>query len=225
MPRTTTRYVDFGTLLTRGCSAVTVIKLMMAFNDLSLANEALSEWKKEQPKNKKPRQLGAMRYFVRMQLGHLYEGLKIIEEIRKNPRLSALVSRCGSHTQEAFQNLEHYLPGGRKRAHFERLVGRIRHNLAFHYVQSGKLIGQAITDRATRLEACQSSITLGDTAYLSHFKVADDVVDSIVVRQIWGIPRNADLRVEADKVADDVHRIFLSFVAFAGEFIWRYFWE
>ena len=48
------------------------------------------------------------------------------------------------------------------------------------------------------------------------------VVDSIVVRQIWAIPRDADLRVEADKVADRAHQIFLWFVDFSGEFIWKY---
>ena len=34
-----------------------------------------------------------------------------------------------------------------------------------------------------------------------HFKVADDLIDSIVVRQIWGIPKGSDVRFEADKVA------------------------
>jgi hypothetical protein len=57
---------------------------------------------------------------------------------------------------------------------------------------------------------------------LWYFKVADDVVDSIVVRQIWAIPRYADMRAEADKVADRAHQIFRWFVDFAGEFIWKY---
>ena len=65
-------------------------------------------------------------------------------------------------------------------------------------------------------------MTRGDTAYLWHFKVADDVVDSIVVRQIWSIPGSADLRVEADKVTDYLYKVFLFFADFSGEFIWRY---
>jgi hypothetical protein len=47
-------------------------------------------------------------------------------------------------------------------------------------------------------------------------------VDSIVVRQIWGIPRDKDLRAEIDIIADEVHQLFLCFVDFAGEFIWKY---
>ena len=114
------------------------------------------------------------------------------------------------------------MSGGAKRGEFEKLVGRVRNNLTFHYDETGKLIEWAISDRAARSEAQISSLTRGDTAHLWHFKVADDVVDSVVVRQIWAIRRTADLRVEADKVADYVHQICLWFVDFAGEFIWKY---
>jgi hypothetical protein len=54
------------------------------------------------------------------------------------------------------------------------------------------------------------------------FNVADDAIDSIVVRQLWEIPRNVNLREEIDKVADWAHDIVIAFVDFAGEFIWRF---
>lgn len=223
MPITLTKYLNFQNLLARGESAIIVIQLMMACNDLSLANEALSEWKKEQPNSRKARQTGALMYFVRIQIAHLFEGLKVIEAIRNSPSLLALVKRCDARTQESFKNLEHYLPEGSNRADFENLVGRIRHNITFHYHETVKLIGRALSDRAARSEAQISSITRGDTAYLWHFKVADDIVNSIVVRQIWRIDRTADLQVETDKVADNLHQIFLWFMDFSGEFIWKYF--
>lgn len=206
----------------RGPSAVTVVKLMMACNDMSLANQALTEWKEEQPNMRKSRQIGAGMYFVRTQLAHLHEGLKVIEAIRADPSLMAHVAACDPETQQSFQNLIPFLLGEPNRPEFEQLVGRVRHNLTFHYDQSGKLIENAISDRASRAEARQSSVTRGSAAHLWHFKVSDDVVDSIVVRQIWKVPRNANLRVEADKIADRVHQIFLWFVDFSGEFIWRY---
>lgn len=81
MCETTTKYITFNTLKMRGSSAITVVKLMMSFNDMSLANQALTEWKKEQPMMKKSRQIGAAMYFVRTQISHLKEGLKIIKEI------------------------------------------------------------------------------------------------------------------------------------------------
>jgi hypothetical protein len=73
---------------------MTVIKLMMACNDLSLANQSLSEWKKELPPGGKARQTGAGMYFVRTQLAHLHEGLKVIEEIKNDPQLMVLIARC-----------------------------------------------------------------------------------------------------------------------------------
>lgn len=222
LPRTITKFLSFERLQARGASAITVIRLMMACNDLSLANQSLSEWKNELPSTMKARQTGAGMYFVRTQLAHLHEGLKVIEEIKADPQLMALIARCDSQTQQSFKELEQFLPKAPKRHEFEQLVGRIRHNLTFHYDESGKLIEQAVADRAARPDAKTSSITRGDTAYLWHFKVADDIVDSVVVRQIWAIPRDKDIRAEADRIADRVHEIFLWFVDFSGEFIWKY---
>ena len=222
MSRTSTKFLNFENLRNQGQCAVTVVKLMMACNDLSLANKALSGWKENDSKKMKQRQIGAGMYFIRTQLAHLHEGLKVIDSIRKNKALTSLLRRCDNLTQKSFRQLEEFLPGGSKQAEFERLVGRVRHNLTFHYDESGKLIERAIEDRALSPEARISSVTRGNTAYLWHFKVADDLVDSIVVRQIWNIPRNANLRVEADKIADQVHQIFLWFMDFSGEFIWNY---
>ncbi len=95
MARTRTKYVNFQTLQGRGNSANTVIKLMMACNDLLLANQSLAEWKKELPGNMKSKQVGAKLYFLKLQLGHLFEGLKLIEEKRK-PNLKACVDRVNT---------------------------------------------------------------------------------------------------------------------------------
>lgn len=214
--------MNFERFQAQGAGAMTVIKLMMACNDLSLANQSLAEWKEELPLGMRGRRTGAGMYFVRTQLAHLHEGLKVIEEIKNDPQLMALIARCDIQTQQSFKELEQFLPKAPKRSEFEQLVGRIRHNLTFHYDTSGKLIEQAVADRAGRPDARTSSITRGSSAHLWHFKVADDIIDSIVVRQIWAIPRDKDLRAEADRIAARVHEIFLWFVDFSGEFIWKY---
>jgi hypothetical protein len=82
------------------------------------------------------------------------------------------------------------LKGGHKYSWFQNCVGRIRNNLTFHYEQSGDLIERAIADRAARAEARYSTITCGSTAYLWHFQVADEIVDSIAARQVWRVPRD-----------------------------------
>jgi hypothetical protein len=219
MALTTMKCVDFQTLNARGKSAAIVVKLMMACNDLAVTDQALADWKKQ---DKTPKQTGACMYFIRAQISHLHEGLKVIAKLRQDKALSLIVNRCDSHAQQCFRELEQFVPGGTKRTRFEQLAGQIRHNLTFHYDQSGTLIERAISDRAVRPEAKISSITRGNTMHLWHFKVADDVVDSIVIRQIWKIPRDADLRAQADATAEEVHKIVLWFLDFSGEFIWKY---
>ncbi|MBN1291276.1 MAG: hypothetical protein JXB48_05490 [Candidatus Latescibacteria bacterium] len=222
MTATKTKIVSFDDLCRRESTAPIVVKLMMACNDLSLANEALLHWKEEQSPMQKHRELGAKMYFVRIELSHLFEGLKVIDEIRKNNELMTLLSRCDRRTQNSFNELVKVLPGGTEWKKLEKLIGQLRHNLAFHYDKSGKLIKKAIADRASSTQTKNSSITRGSSMYLWRFNVADDIVDSIVVRQLWGIPRQSDLSVEADSIAEYIHKIFLSFVDFAGEFIWKY---
>jgi hypothetical protein len=222
MSRTTTRYLDFQTLRTRGPSAATVVKLMMACNDLSLANQALTEWKTEQTNQKKARQLGAGMYFIRTQFSHLNEGMKIIKAIRADQSLMALVSQCDRQTQSSFSQLEYFLPKGKNSKEFETIVGRIRNNITFHYDESGSLIERSIANIAGKAKDRTSAITRGSTAHLWYFAPADRVVNDIVCHEIWRIPRDADVMDEANKIADRCHEIAMLFLDFAGEFIWRY---
>src|ERR1700730_4859846 len=150
MAQTHTRLIDYRKLHARGKSATLVIKLMMACNDLQLANEALSQWKDEQPRNRSNRQRGARMYFLRLQIAHLFEAFKIIDEIRNDTLLSALVWQCDQHTQASFKYLEQFARGGTQRQWFQTIVGRIRGNLTFHYDESGTLIERAIADRVGR---------------------------------------------------------------------------
>jgi hypothetical protein len=222
MTRTRTKLIDYEKLQAHGSSAVLIVKLMMACNDMQLANEAMSNWKQEQPRNRQNRQAGATMYFVRLQMSHLLEALKVMGEIKKDPDLSALISSCDSRTQASFRKVEACLKGGHKHSWFHKIVGSIRGDLTFHYNESGKLIERTITERADRPGAQLSSITRGSTAYLWHFQIADEIVDGIVVRRIWNIPRGKDVRIEADAILDELHDIFLAFVDFAGEFIWKF---
>jgi hypothetical protein len=222
MARTITRFFHWHTLKTRGKSTTTVVKLMMACNDLSYANQALGRCRATSNPRLAQYGAGAALYFVRIQLGHLFEAFKVIASIEADPRLLSVVNSCDTQTQECFAELRQFVNGAPKRQEILNLAGKIRHNLAFHYDESGDLISRAISDRARRPEADVSSLTRGDSMELWDFRPANEIVDSIVVRQIWKIPRTADLRSEADKAAARVHQIMLWFVDFAGEFVWRY---
>lgn len=222
MTRTHTRLIDYQRLEARGKSSVLIIKLMMACNDMQLANEAASDWKEDQPRNKKYRQAGARMYFTRLQMAHLHEALKIVEEIRKDVWLMALLSTCDNQTQASFRKLEACLKGGTNRNLVEKIIGRIRSNLTFHYDETGKQIERAISEIAATPGGHHAQVTRGSTAYLWYFKAGDEIMDKIVVRHIWNIPRDKNLREETDAIADRMHEIFLTFMDFAGEFIWKY---
>jgi hypothetical protein len=216
------RQIRFENLYRRGPDASVVLKLMMACNDLSLANQALDDWKRPQPRERADRRLAACMYFVRVELAHLHEALKIIEQIQKTPSLHSFVDHCDIRTRESYSELQKHVYGGPNHQRLNQLVGKLRHNLTFHYDQCDRLISAAVEDRASRPEANLSSITRASTAHRWRFSAADDIVDSIVVRQLWDIPRAANQREEADKIADEVHAVFLLYVDFAGEFIWKY---
>lgn len=204
----------------RGGSGATVVKLMMACNDMSLANQTLADWKKDQPARRKTRAVGARIYFLRMEFAHLYEGLKVIYQIRRDPILMAFVTDCDQRTQRSFDELLTYQKDGVNHAVLKDLAGKVRHNIAFHYEQAGTLIERAIAELTKRGRS--ASVTRADTAPDWHFELADVVVDEVVCRGLWGIAPGPGASARVDEVAMTIHELFLTFMDFSGEFIWRY---
>jgi hypothetical protein len=66
-------------------AASVVVRLMMALNDIAMANEGLGEWTVTQERRKLLRQNGGRLYYGRMLMAHVYEALAIIEDIQKVP--------------------------------------------------------------------------------------------------------------------------------------------
>lgn len=222
MTRTRTRVVSFESLEARGESAKIIIRLMMACNDLTVTNRSLGEWKTRLEDGGDAQARGAAMYFIRAQMSHLYEGFKIIESIQSNRQLRNLLERCDDQTKESYRRLRELARGGTRHSDLQRLIGRPRNNITFHYDESGDLIGRGIARRAVNPTGRMSTITRGGTAHQWYFRVADDIVNSIMVREIWRIPGDSDLRVEVDHVTDEAHQILLWFVDFSGEFVWKY---
>ncbi|MFQ5442758.1 MAG: hypothetical protein ACE5EB_08560 [Thermodesulfobacteriota bacterium] len=148
------------------------------------------------------------------------EALQIIEDIREDPKLNCRVKKCSQAAQDSFGKLINCIKGESGFADFQKYVGQIRQNTAFHYTK--KLLKRALIDRSGRPEAKVSKITGGDHISLCRFEVADDILDSIVCRQIWKIPQGSDLRKEADRCSDFGSNLCLSLFDFAGEFIVKY---
>lgn len=219
---TSIRYTTFQKLATRGGEAVIIVKLMMAFNDLALANECLALSRSQYTTRHRDKCRGAAMYFVRLQASHLYEAMKIVDAIAADQGLIKVVDSCSQKAKAAFQELLKLRQEENQRTKFERWVGQLRHNITFHYDESGRLIKKAIAKRAKNPLGNPTSITLSTDTYSWRFTVADDVLDTIVCREIWRISDTADLRAEADAAADYGHQIFVHFADFASGLILKY---
>lgn len=64
--------------------------------------------------------------------------------------------------------------------------------------------------------------TRGDDIRLWHFEAADAVLDTIVVRELWQVPWACPAGEGADEAAWKTQMMFVDFMDFAGDFIWKY---
>lgn len=218
-------FVDLNKLIGNEEIAATIIRLMMACNDLTLTNTCLAQYRDGiTPKNKYIND-GACMYFIRLQIGHLHEGLKVIKGIYGNQRLRNFVKTCSPDAKIAFKNLCKYIPGGKERDKFEKYFGKIRHNLTFHYQESGDLIKKALRERIYKKGQMSAPITFGEVKK-TRYEIADQIVDTIVCRNIFGIPYTiVDLqkdRKELDKILMFGSEIAINFIGFGGEFMHNY---
>lgn len=159
-------------------------------------------------------------YFVRLQMGHLHEGLKIISEIRDCPTLLRLIDECPGRTADDFAQLLRFADGGAQQGDFLKYVELVRHKVTFHYDKSKIRI--ALRDRAQRKGDAAHRVTVADDIRQLRFQIADDLVNTLVCHHVWGISHDSDTQLEADRIADFGFRVCKIFLNFAGNFIVRY---
>lgn len=220
MRATQTIFIDLQRLYDSGPDAVLIVQLMRAADDIVLANWGLSHFKSKLPNLQKHVQLGACRYFVRLQCGHLAEALELIEKFNQTPGLVDMLTRCQNDVQDAYRRLIEVLPGRSQWKKYEKWILPIRNRLAFHYDPS--LIERALKRRASNPATSKSTITRGSEMNLWRFNVADEVEDSIVCRELWKIPPNEDSVIEANKRADFGSDLCRDFIDFVGGVAFRY---
>ncbi|MCZ7658892.1 MAG: hypothetical protein M5U07_14070 [Xanthobacteraceae bacterium] len=179
--------------------ASVVLRLMMAINDSSLANNALHEWSQSEERTKKNRMFGGKIYFARVQLGHVYEALLVIEEMLRSDKLTGLVGATDSGTQAAFKKLEAFV--GSDDYH---LLLRLRNNLSFHYDR--KLAIRALERILIVRPDDISPMSVGSEVLHWHFLLADKVSNSIFARDVLRLAEEeTNVTAEADKI---IHRMF-----------------
>ena len=102
---------------------------------------------------------------------------------------------------------------------FEKVMGRIRNNLTFHY--DSKTIERALASLVVKHPDASGSMSLWDEPHNWFFEPGDMVGDRAAVREIFKVPEGADVVAETDKIVMRLHRIIEMFGEFAGSLIWQ----
>ena len=214
MSRSTHKFARLDALASKGKLGSVLVRLMMVINDMSLAMDGQRRWTEDAGKARAHRERGAKIYFVRLQISHIFEAIKILEEIRDDPDLMRAVDRSGSRTPKAFAALLAF----KGSAEF-KMMARIRNNLTFHY--DPKTIEAALASLVAKHPDATGSMSLGDEPHNWFFEPGDMVGDRAAVREIFKIPEGADVAVETDKIVMRLHEIVQMFGGIAGSLIWQ----
>jgi len=176
------------------------------------------------PRRREHIRQGACMYFVRLQCSHLNEAMMLIRELQDklqgSQTLQLIFNKQPQDVKRSFENLVTHLREKGYSKSFTNDVEKIRHNVGFHY-QSSKIFKKAINKRSDSKKS-RSTITRGDNINLWRFNFADDIVDTLVCREIWKINAGENLRIEADKHLDFSFDLCKDFLNFCGEFIFQY---
>ena len=93
MSSSTHKFARLDAIASKGELGSVLIRLMMVINDMSLAMDAQRRWTEDAKNERKHRERGAKIYFIRLQISHIYEAMKIVKEIRDSPDLMKAVDR------------------------------------------------------------------------------------------------------------------------------------
>lgn len=226
---THTIYVDLEKLSRAGRSeASLILRMMMACNDIALANHYQDKAKDDFKGKQKHIERGARLYFARLQAGHLNEAILLIKELDeilpKSLSLRATLEKCSPENKEHFLTLKACLKDGAKHEDFKQVVFMLRNKVAFHYT-ANKLFEQAISDSNNHIFGKDSSITVSDDINYFRFNIADQVIDTVVCRNIWTIDHNSNVQDEADKKSIFCYEMCKALVFFCSELAYLYIQE
>jgi hypothetical protein len=192
--------------------ASVVLRLMIVMNDIGLTNSQMFEWEKTEDPKKKLRARGAILYFGRIQSAHLFEALSIIKEITVDLELLKRVEQCDRRTVEAFRIVEAFIGSSD-----HDLLAMMRNVAAFHY--EPKLSIRRLRSLVEKYPTHVSGISMGSETLDWYFELGDVIIDGIVIRDVFGIGEEEDIKTGALKVLDRLHVIGAALTNFAAYFI------
>jgi hypothetical protein len=209
--RSRTRLTTFRRIAATGLLAPLLVKLMMAVNDLGIADNGMRQWIESPPSEHQDRVQGAKSYYLRLMVAHTFEALKVIYQIN----VKKLVDQCDRPTRESFGHLVAFI--GTKNY---KTMKRLRNAITFHYEIDA--IANAIERQNSKFPDRPLSISIGNKTLYWYFEPADQVADSIIVRDAIGLIAYPVVSTEVDAVATELQKIGEDLSNFSGYFVPRY---
>jgi hypothetical protein len=208
-----TKVTTFKKLSDKDELGVVLGRLMMAVNDIGICNDGLGAWMGEQGDAiRKERKQGARMYFVRLMISHTFEALQILNKIKETPSIRETLDKCSNPTREAFWRAIKVV--GTDQYKFFKDV---RNSLAFHYLPN--TVRSTVESLGKRVPDVPLSLSIGSDNLQWYYEPGDRIVDSYIVRDVFGLPENADVVAEVDKLIHKMQGVAEDVTLFAGYFI------
>src|SRR5712664_763420 len=209
-----TRLTTFKMLDDKGELGVVLGRLMVAMNDIGIANDGLGHWMKDQDGIKKDRQTGAKMYYVRMLISHIFEALTVVNKINSTPELKKAVDQSAPGTRAEFAKCMAVIGTTRYKQ-----MKDLRSGFGFHYLDDP--VRNAIASQAIKAPDLQLSLSVGSDPLDWYYQPGDRIIDSAVVRGIFEIPEGADVQKEVTGLIHDLQEVGDHVAQFAGYFIFE----
>lgn len=226
--RTFTRIVSYERLSRMGRDGTIIAQLMMAFNDIDLVNEMLRDLSegghsdsRERRHAAPGRRQAARQYLLRLMISHFHEGLEALKSVGDSPGLMRALGQCGSDIARKFDELMALLETSKNKSvpiTPPKVAVMVRNNVGFHYGE--KMVRAALRDRMSRPQPRSPAITRGGASGPWRFDIADDLIESIVCRQIVAASAD-DPAAEMDAATGEIWRAMEIFQEVVTELIWK----
>ncbi len=217
MARSTTWYVKASTIASQSEIASIMVRLMMSINDLSLANSSIGDWSETSDRKRQKRKTTATLYYVRVLIGHLYESLKMIKFMAKNPKLREMVMDCDQRTVEEFLRVESFIDSPEM-----DILEDFRNKAAFHYDRY--LPVENLNQITKELPDHPFAYSMGHDGLDWHYELGDMVMGRMLIWDIFkqDYPKSEERRKKVEEIAVRQQEIARAFTDFAGHFIRHY---
>lgn len=209
------RLTNFRKLAAKGELGVVIGRLMLAVNDVSIANDALGQWMGEQTGVRQTRAKSAKMYFVRVLIGHVFEALQVINKIKTTPELMRVVDAAPRPIRRHFDACAKVIG-----TNDYLLMRAMRNDASFHYLD--KTVRDAIASQEIKGPDIPLALQVGDTTLDWYCEPGERIIDSVVVRGVLAIPEGTAVQPAVDNLIHRMQQVGDNLMHFSGYFIMEY---